>query len=253
MPINFTKIFQDSWNFIQNQRQFTLTFIVAFFLSNLFITLMLNLFPTTEITTNSSDELAQVLGIGTVSPNIAILLIAYQLLYLFIASWCLISIHQISQSQHFSLNTTITTVSKRFIGVLLINIILLMPILIGVSKIFFSLIMNKTQPSNFSLLSAGLGIYLFIRFCLTSVHYLIRDVTISQALQTTWKAGIKRTAPLFLYCLIIHFLLPLLIRHISAFSINFIFEIIIDVMTSFLTVFSLIFTYRFYTIFMQKV
>ena len=40
MPINFTQLFQDSWNFIRNQRQFIITFTVAFFLISLAIDML---------------------------------------------------------------------------------------------------------------------------------------------------------------------------------------------------------------------
>ena len=40
MPINFTQLFQDSWNFIRNQHQFTRLFTVAFFLISLLIYLL---------------------------------------------------------------------------------------------------------------------------------------------------------------------------------------------------------------------
>ncbi|WP_101776334.1 hypothetical protein [Pasteurella oralis] len=252
MPINFTKILQDSWNFIQNQRQLVLTFVLAFFISDLFINVLLGLMTPIEAVTNNNEELTQIFGMDSATPNIAILLLVHQLIYLFIATWCLLSIHQVSQNHSFSLSISITIVLKRFIGVLLINIILLAPIIIGVSEIFLALVVNKTQPSIFSSLSMGLGLYLFIRFCLTSVHYITNHITISQAFQTTWQAGVKRVTPLFLYYLIIHFLLPLLMRHISIFNINLIFETIIDGIRAFLTLFSLVFTYRFYTIFMQK-
>lgn len=252
MPINFTKIFQDSWNFIQNQRQITLTFLSAFFISNVVISILLEATAATDPIPQGNEELSQVLGISAATPSTAISILIYQFLYVLLSSWCLVSIHNISQKGTFSLAYNLSHAMKRVVGVLLINIILLLPIIIGVSEIFFSLIITKQQSSIFSLLSLAFGVYLFIRFCLASVHYLIANTTIGQAFQITWRASTKRVAPLFLYCLILHFLLPLLMRHLSALGINLVLELVIELITAFLIVFSLVFTYRFYTIFMQK-
>ncbi|HDX1179534.1 TPA: hypothetical protein RNY19_001780 [Pasteurella multocida] len=254
MSINFTKIFQDSWNFVRNQRQISLTFVFAFFLANLLISLLItSLSPTDVISqSNNNEDLAQVLGIAAVNSNVMMLSFAHQIIYFLISAWCLISIHQISQSSHFSLNTSFSQALQRFLGAFVINLLLLTPLLIGLSQIFFSLVIQKSQPAMFSLLSMGLGIYLCIRFCLTSVHYLITTANISQSFKTTWQAGIKRVAPLFLYCLIVYFLLPMLTRQFSLLATNLLLEMLVALGTAFLTVFSLVFTYRFYTLFMQK-
>ncbi|WP_347709589.1 hypothetical protein, partial [Pasteurella multocida] len=193
MSINFTKIFQDSWNFVRNQRQTTFTFVFAFFLSNFLIGLLISSFSSTEVMSlgNSSDDLAQVLGITTPAPNGISLYFFHQIIDFIIAAWCLISIHHISQSNP-SLNASFSLALQRFFGALIINILLITPIIIGLSEIFFSLTVKKSQPSMFSLLSVGFGFYLCIRFCLTSTHYLITREGLIQSFQTTWKAGIKR-------------------------------------------------------------
>ncbi len=253
MSINFTKIFQDSWNFVRNQRQTTFTFVFAFFLSNFLISLLISSFSSTEVMSlsNSSDDLAQVLGITTPAPNGISLYFFHQIIDFIIAAWCLISIHHISQSNP-SLNASFSLALQRFFGALIINILLITPIIIGLSEIFFSLTVKKSQPSMFSLLSVGFGFYLCIRFCLTSTHYLITREGLIQSFQTTWKAGIKRVIPLFSYSMIVYFLLPVVIRQFAAIATNLIVEIAVTLLIAFLTVFSLVFTYRFYTIFMQK-
>ncbi|XWY22439.1 hypothetical protein ACNGTP_04675 [Bisgaard Taxon 45] len=253
MTINFTKIFQDSWNFVRNQRQITLTFVFAFFLSNFLISLLISSISSNEVMSlrNSSDDLAQILGISTAGPNDASLYFFHQVINFILAAWCLISIHHISQSTP-SLNASFHLALQRFFGALIINILLITPIIIGLSEIFFSLIVKKSQPSMFSLLSVGFGIYLCIRFCLTSTHYLITHEGLIQSFKTTWKAGIKRVIPLFSYSMMVYFLLPVVIRQLAAIATNLIVEIAVALLIAFLTVFSLVFTYRFYTIFMQK-
>ncbi|EJS91443.1 hypothetical protein AAUPMC_03664, partial [Pasteurella multocida subsp. multocida str. Anand1_cattle] len=50
--------------------------------------------------------------------------------------------------------------------------------------------------------------------------------------------------------MIVYFLLPVVIRQFAAITTNLIVEIAVTLLIAFLTVFSLVFTYRFYTIFM---
>ncbi|HHT7856393.1 hypothetical protein [Pasteurella multocida] len=254
MSINFTKIFQDSWNFVRNQRQITFTFVFAFFLSNLLISVLITSLSSAEAISQSkaNEDLAQVLGMTIVGPSAIFLSFVHHIIYFIISAWCLISIHNISQNNLFSLSTSFSSALQRFLGAFVINILLLTPLLIGLSEVFFSLVVQKSQPSIFSLLSMGLGIYLCIRLCLASVHYLISTASISQSFKITWLAGIKRVARLFLYCLIVYFLLPMVTRQFSLLATNLILETLAALITAFLTVFSLVFTYRFYTIFMQK-
>lgn len=250
MSINFTTIFQDSWNFVRNKQQLTLTFSLAFLLTSLCFDFLIipNLAPPLN---TESDELANALGMKGVGTDFVMYSFIYQLAIFIISHWCLVAIHQISQGQMFNLGGSFTFLLRRLIGVLLINIILLVPVVIGVSDVLFSLLSNR-QPSIISAISLALGLYLYVRFCLAGVHYLVTQNNFNQTLKATWYAGIKRGLLLFVYCLFVYILLPFLFRNLSALGNHFILNIIVSALMSFITVFSLVFTYRFYSVFMQK-
>lgn len=251
MPINFTTIFQDSWNFLRNKQQVTLTFTLALLLASLcFDFLVIPNLSTPNA--NQSDELAKALGLSSASPNIAMFSLVYQLVIFVISNWCLVAIHQISQGQGFNMTQSFVLLSKRFVGVLLINVVILVPVVVGVSDVFFALLIQGRQPSIISIVLLTLGLYLYIRFCLAGLHYLVTKNNFNQTLKHTWLAGSRRGLILFVYCLFIYILLPFLFRSLSALTGNILFDIIVSALMSFVTVFSLVFTYRFYSVFMQK-
>lgn len=114
-----------------------LSHLYLLFLSNFLISLLISSFSSTEVMSlgNSSDDLAQVLGISTPAPNGISLYFFHQIIDFIIAAWCLISIHHISQSNP-SLNASFSLALQRFFGALIINILLITPIIIGLSEIF---------------------------------------------------------------------------------------------------------------------
>ncbi|POY42858.1 hypothetical protein [Avibacterium endocarditidis] len=73
-----------------------------------------------------------------------------------------------------------------------------------------------------------------------------------QALKNSWLSGVKRAAPLFIYCLLIYVVLPFVVRRISSLSDNLVFDVVMLFLSAVVGVFSLLFTYRFYTLFMRK-
>ncbi|ACA32466.1 hypothetical protein [Histophilus somni] len=242
--INFTHIFQDCWNFVRNQQKITLQFTALLFIVSVFA-----LFFKQSIQTDTL-ELSETIS-NTETLQLSHYLFISGLLRMFISAWGILTIHQLSQHIEPQLSQSVISTAKRFGGLLLLNILIAIPLGIGTSEILVSAIMHKS-PSIFSLFALALGIFVFVRLNLLNVHYLIHNHSISQSLKTMWKSGVKRTHLLFLYTLI-NCLLPFLLRQLSLFlSHNLFMEILITAIISLAEVFLLIFTYRFYTLFMQQ-
>lgn len=250
MPINFTTIFQDSWNFLRNKQRVALTFTLALLLTSLCFDFLVipNL---SSAKAAQPDELASALGMSGVNSDTVMFSLIYQLVMFVISNWCLVAVHQINQGRDFNMAQSFALLLKRFVGVVVINIVLLIPVVIGVSDVLLSLLSNK-QPSIFSIVTLTLGLYLYIRFCLAGLHYLVSQNNINQTLKNTWLAGSRRTLILLVYCLFIYILLPFLFRGLSALGGNTVLDLVVYVLMSCVTVFSLVFTYRFYSVFMQK-
>ncbi|WP_032092969.1 hypothetical protein [Necropsobacter rosorum] len=254
MPINFTQIFQDSWNFMRNQQKITLQFSAFFFVVAFAVNLLAsNLLPANimpdEAGSNAAD--LEVVGNLMLSKDIVVLGVVQVLLNLFISCWGIMTFHQLSERRRLPLGQTLNMTAKRFAGVFFINLIIVFPLVIGLAESLVALI-GKNAPSLFSVFTITLGIFIFIRLNLATVHYLITQTGLAQTLKVIWLSGFKRTGVLFIYCLLIYFALPLIVRNIAALSDNMLFDIVISFIISAINVFSLIFSYRFYTLFMQK-
>ncbi|MFQ1023832.1 hypothetical protein ACIWO4_11175 [Avibacterium paragallinarum] len=249
MNINFTQIYQDCRNFMRNQPRTTQQFIVLFFINSMLFYFLISAFtPIMKVENMPRKEL---LLLNDSSNEFFVLAIAQQLISLFISFWGIATFHHISTQQTANLNQSATLTLRRFAGIIAINLIALIPIMIGFIEILFS-ILQKQSPSIFSLIASVLGFVIFVRLSLASTEYLIHPVTIVQALKSCWFRGVKRSSPLFIYCLFIYVALPFIVRQISSLSDNLIFELITLLISAIISVFSLLFTYRFYTLFMQK-
>lgn len=256
MPINFTQLFQDSWNFIRNQRQFTITFTVAFFLISLVVYILgttvlepINTIPNTEQL--SPEQLAATVLEKVDVVQIVFINIISQILFLAVSSWGILTVHHISLHNNYRPSQVFTMMLSRFFGVLLLNILLLLPILIGLSNVWIALL-GRNSPSMFSVLAMFFGIFVFIRLCLAPVSYLIGDKRLLESVSFIWQKGVKRTMVLFLYCVLVYFIFQLIGQQLASISDNLIFTLLVSLVISFINAFALVFTYRFYSIFTQK-
>ncbi|MCW9709439.1 hypothetical protein L5B71_00815 [Avibacterium sp. 21-586] len=249
MNINFTQIFQDCWNFMRNQKKITQQFIFFFFISSLiFYFLLTSVVPMPEITQANGQNLPLP---SSISAQFVIIGVAQQLVSLFISSWGILTFHRISVQQQNPLNQSAVLTLQRFAGVVTVSVIGFIPLMIGVVESLFAILQGQ-YPSILSLVAMLLGFFIFVRLSLASTEYLIQPVGIMQALKNSWLSGVKRSAPLFIYCLLIYVVLPFVVRRISSLSDNLVFDVIMLFVSAAVGVFSLLFTYRFYTLFMHK-
>lgn len=254
MNINFTQIFQDCWNFMRNQKKITQQFIFFFFISSLiFYFLLTAVVPMPEISQANGQNLPLP---SNISAEFLVIGVAQQLVSLFISSWGILTFHRISVQQQNPLNQNPLNQSavltlQRFAGVVAISVIGFIPLMIGVVESLFAILQGQS-PSILSLVAMLLGFFIFVRLSLASTEYLIQPVGIMQALKNSWLSGVKRAAPLFIYCLLIYVVLPFVVRRISSLSDNLVFDVVMLFLSAVVGVFSLLFTYRFYTLFMRK-
>lgn len=248
MPINFTVLFQDSWNFIRNQQVAAYRFLLIYTLYALGGYFLTSTFLANENTSDLSQEQA-LQSIATA--DFAYLYILQQAVMLFLNAWIMLSVHQISQTSTFNLSQSFTQTLSKFFGVALLNLLLALPIGIIVLDII-SAIVTSRNPSAFAFPGIIIGIFVLIRLFLAPIAYLLSDQSWSKSIGFIWQKGRKRTGTLFIFCLITQFIFGLIAQQLNLLANNAIFAFISAISLAGLNVFSLILTYRFYTLFTQK-
>lgn len=245
-PINFTQIFQDSLNFIRNRPKIFLTFVAMFLTLQACIVFLIPSLPTIETKGTEPDAINLLAQIDF--STIGIIYLIQQILILFLNSWIILTIHQISQSDNRPFNTALILTTQRFFGVLILNLIILFPIITGLSQAFIAI--QKNAPVSLSAIIFILtGLILFIRLNISTVYYITDKENISNSLKKVWFAGKGRNGILFLYALFIYFVIPMLQKFFLV-SESY-FNLISFFITALLSIFGLIFTYRFCRLFMS--
>ncbi|MDO4626400.1 MAG: hypothetical protein Q4A81_03715 [Pasteurellaceae bacterium] len=250
MPINFTQLLRDSWNFMRNQPKFVFTFIILIvlvdFLFN-FITPKIDLIQPTQ----ASDELVLMKQIlkSYISFPYLIYLILGQLANFFVACLCIVGIQRISQNA--SLNLSIPMTLQRFIGTLFLTAVSLSLFTIGMWQIIYAFA-NDMQPNILSSIFVITGIFIFFRLKLAHFSYLLGDQPLERAIATIWHKGRGRNGQLFLFTTLVNFLIPFLGEQLLSFSANAFTDYIMILINAALWVFALIFSYRFYSLFIQQ-
>ncbi|KGQ70185.1 hypothetical protein A1D23_05975 [Chelonobacter oris] len=231
MPVNFIKIFQDSWNFMLNQRQTVLFFLVLLIIDNLFFRYLLD-------SPNLQSE--------ETSRSVLLILLASQVVNAILVLWLLSVITLISRQQQPNLVTALSYGIKKMPFYLLLNLVIVLPFSLAAASYF------NQQSSIFSLLSMLIGAYLFIRLCLAPYSYIIENSSFTEALKLVWLNGVGRVLPLFLFSLLVY-LLPLLITlQLSRLAPSLLTTLGIAVISALISLFTLVFSYRFYQLFIDK-
>ena len=239
MQINFTHILQDSWNFFRNQQKVMFQFVLI-----LFIAQNVGALLSPPLNNESHSNLSELV-------NIAFSIAITQLLTSFISAWGLISIHSISQQNYQTLTKSFTLTLRRFFGVIVLNLLMTAPMLLGLSEAFAALL-TKSSPSIISLIAMLVGIWFFVRLNLTAVHYLSTQDNIKRTIQKIWIKGSSHKNVLFIYTLLVYFLAPILVFQLTTFSNNVLFDMVIGILSAILNIFMLVITYRFYSLFIKE-
>lgn len=248
MNINFTQILQDSWNFFRNQQK-----IMFQLVSILLIVQVLSLLLSPPFISQESLSDTEILA-DMANINVIGFLTSFsitQFATTFVSAWGLLTIHKISQQNYRTLGQTFRATLSRFIGVVILELIIVIPLFLGLFEIGAA-ILTKTSPSIISLIAIMVGIWFFIRLNLSTAHYLTTQDGIGQSLQKIWLQGRNQKTALFIYALLVYFVVPTLIFQLTTLSNNMIFILVVSSFASLLNILIQVVTYRFYSLFMKE-
>ena len=250
MPINFTQIFQDSLNFMRNQRKTVLIFIGIFVIAQLINQLVS--VPLPSLGNNPDPSLQDIINaLSKVEPTALIVSFLFQqLLMSFIATLGIATIHYISQQNQHPINQGLMLTLRRFLGVVVLDIFMSLPLLFGMVDVVSSFL-SKNAHSPLAFVSMVFGLFVFVRLCLSPVHYIASNQSIGQSALQVWRAGVKRNGILIIYALITYLLLPLLVNSVGAILGTSFLSVIFGILVALFQIFILVFTYRFYSLFMK--
>ena len=250
MPINFTQIFQDSLNFMRNQRKTVLIFVGIFVVSQLITALVSVPMPSLGDNPNPSQQ-DIIDALSKVEPTALIgSFLFQQLLMSFIATFGIATIHHISQQNENPINQALMLTLRRFVGVVVLDIFMSLPLLFGLADVMSSFL-SQNALSPLAFVSMVLGLFFFVRLCLSPVHYIASNQSIGQSALQVWRAGVKRNGVLITYALITYLLLPLLANSIGTTLGTSFLSVIFGILVALFQIFILVFTYRFYSLFMK--
>ena len=250
MQINFTQIFQDSLNFMRNQRKIVLIFVGLFVATQLINALVSVPMPSLGDNPNPSQE-DIIDALSKVEPTALIgSFLFQQLLMSFIATLGIATIHHISQQNQNPISQGLMLTLRRFLGVVVLDIFMSLPLLFGIADVMSSFL-SKNALSPLAFVSMVLGLFFFVRLCLSPVHYIASNQSIGQSALQVWRAGVKRNGILIIYALITYLLLPLLVNSVGAILGTSFLSVIFGILVALFQIFILVFTYRFYSLFMK--
>ena len=227
MPINFPQLLQDSWNFIRNRRQFSLTAIGLLLAIQLLATFVLaNL-----MASNSTASLLPSLLIGIGNIFISVLLV--------------LNINDINSGTFQSFFQNTGKALTKLLPAILLYIIMGLPLSFGMSSILFGNI-SGNGANIFSLPLLAIGIFVFIRLNLSTYVFLVENYRVGQAVKFMWQLAKGKMAALFAYTLLAN-LLPILITAlVGRLGDNVAIMVLSFVISAFLSLFTTILGFRFY-------
>ena len=227
MQINFTHILQDSWNFIRNRRQFSLTAMGLLLAIQLLATFVLSNFMVSASAVSLLPSL--LIGIGNI----------------FISVLLVLNINDINVCifQSFFQNTS--KALAKLLPAISLYIIMVLPLSFGMSSILFSNI-SGSGASIFSLPLSAIGIFVFVRLNLAIYVFLVENYRVGQAVKFMWQLAKGKMAALFAYTLLAN-LLPILITAlVGRLGDNVAIMMLSFVISAFLSLFTTILGFRFY-------
>ena len=227
MPINFPQLLQDSWNFIRNRRQFSLTAMGLLLAIQLLATFVLSNFMVSASAVSLLPSL--LIGIGNI----------------FISVLLVLNINDINVGifQSFFQNTS--KALAKLLPAISLYIIMVLPLSFGMSSILFSNI-SGSGASIFSLPLSAIGIFVFVRLNLAIYVFLVENYRVGQAVKFMWQLAKGKMAALFAYTLLAN-LLPILITAlVGRLGDNVAIMVLSFVISAFLSLFTTILGFRFY-------
>ena len=227
MPISFPQLLQDSWNFIRNRSQFSLTAIGLLLAIQLLATFVL----TNLMASNSTASLLPSLLIGIGNIFISVLLV--------------LNINDINAGTFQSFFQNTGKALTKLLPAILLYIIMGLPLSFAMSSILFGNI-SGSGANIFSLPLLAIGIFVFVRLNLSTYVFLVENYRVGQAVKFMWQLAKGKMAVLFAYTLLAN-LLPILIAAlVGRLGDNVAIMVLSFMISAFLSLFTTIFSFRFY-------
>ena len=227
MPINFPQLLQDSWNFIRNRRQFSLTAMGLLLAIQLLATFVLSNFMVSASAVSLLPSL--LIGIGNI----------------FISVLLVLNINDINAGTFQSFFQNTSKALAKLLPAISLYIIMVLPLSFGMSSILFSNI-SGSGASIFSLPLSAIGIFVFVRLNLAIYVFLVENYRVGQAVKFMWQLAKGKMAALFAYTLLAN-LLPILITAlVGRLGDNVAIMMLSFVISAFLSLFTTILGFRFY-------
>lgn len=239
MSLNFTQMLQDSGNFFRNQQKTMWQFVgLIVVLQGLFMLLPM---PTMAIAENGLPDMSQV------NSESLVWYLAIKGAMLFINTWGLATIYKISRENDRTLANSLALALRKIAGVLLLNMLMILPMGIGIGQISVALF-SQTAPSLSATLMLFFGIWIFVRLNLMDVHYLTTQDNLGQTIKTVWLQGRNTKGPLWIYTLLAYFIAPLALSVLQQLPENVVLDFVSIIIIALMSLFILVFTYRFYSL-----
>ena len=227
MPINFPQLLQDSWNFIRNRRQFSLTAMGLLLAIQLLATFVLSNFMVSDSAVSLLPSF--LIGIGNI----------------FISVLLVLNINDINAGTFQSFFQNTSKALAKLLPTISLNIIMVLPLSFGMLSILFGNI-SGSGASIFSLPLSAIGIFVFVRLNLAIYVFLVENYRVGQAVKFMWQLAKGKMAVLFAYTLLAN-LLPILITAlVGRLGDNVAIMVLSFMISAFLSLFTTIFSFRFY-------
>ncbi len=245
MPINFFQLLQDSWNFMRNQKTFSL-----------YATGLLIVFQAVGLLASSSliKTQAEILAGGRKSVDLSMVLsglapsIITALINLLIMVLIILNIKAINAGhyQHFFQN--MGKAVAKLLPIVLLYILMLFPLAFALSSVQMG---AMGELSILALPLLVMGILVYVKLSLSIYTYLVEETEVFQAVKFTWEFTKGKFLAVFGYCLISSLIPQMLTSLLSRglVSVNEILAIVLSLfVATIFSVFTTIFGFRFYQI-----
>lgn len=236
MPIRFPQLLQDSWNFMRNHTQFSLFGFLLLLLLQLGMGYFAYQMPDPSQNLENQETLQQV-ALSQFLPTIIAAVIT-----VFVNVLLILNIKAIVTGSYSHFFTNLGLAVKYFFPALWLNIIMVLPVSIGVAG-------TLSGTGSFLVLPLFVGaMFIFIRLCLVVFAYIIEQPqkNTSESLRAMWQLGRGKMGLLILFCLL-SYLFPggvnLLLLKILPETAT---VIISPIFSSAINLYLIIFGFRFY-------
>lgn len=237
MPIKFPQLLQESWNFMRNQRQFTLFALSLLLMSQLLSVLVVGSHTAEPQQPTSPDQISL---FGVVPTMLLVCLnLFFNLLFI-------LNIKAINQGKYQSFFKNVSGALVKIFPAIGLHLLMIFPISMGAA---------------FYLSGGGLvalpllvtGCWVFLKLCLSVYAYVIDDRQgVMDSVKFSWQLTRGKLLPMMLYVIIAYFM-PLMISNLFLKLGNNMAVIALSlILSAVISLFVTIFSFRFYQAIRQQ-